>query len=451
MNIVGRKEHRQAFSRVVIFTLGAVFMLTIQTFWFGIEWSILPRPNSEPRLKPATGNISHVARSTDFTVDPSVQSIYDEIDNEDNKARCARYGFEYKPRDAPRRIFFGSLIADDSLHTLLIHATETYGIYDTVSLVESNLTQTMTERPLRYSEGSERLEFIQSGIFGSATRVHVDFFFNDTLQVMPLLRERIQREMIIERWRENGMTTNDIGIISDIDETFSRDVLRAAQVCDIPSLRPGQDCHTPKLIGETLIFESSPECMQKNRRWIHPDMIIGECIQGIGNATLHPLANRQLDNKGLRRRGYGQKRPSDYLDSIVESGKYPLWNAADYRETDGGQYIEWKGPREKGRTAAYVTAFHFHNFFDDFATLRNKYLTYGHPRGDAMSKPLSKLHADIDVVVRCIRDMPNSNTTVGYGDFVEASKTSWGPNQSFFETKPYRLLRHASTTHGDRG
>jgi hypothetical protein len=114
---------------ILFFVLGAVFVLLYvifsslddamqQAFSLGT-----PIPNPTSRR---------------FTVHPSVQKVYDEIDHEDPHTKCARYGFDYKPRETLRRIFFGAMIADDSLDTLRIHATEAYGIYEAVSFVESN-------------------------------------------------------------------------------------------------------------------------------------------------------------------------------------------------------------------------------------------------------------------------------------------------------------------------
>ena len=51
---------------------------------------------------------------------------------------------------------------------------------------------------------------------------------------------------------KQGMTTDDIGIIGDTDEIFTRDFLLAASSCDIPQFRPGKDCKHPKLTGSTL-------------------------------------------------------------------------------------------------------------------------------------------------------------------------------------------------------
>lgn len=432
-------KQRESGGRLFFFALGVVCVLTIDNF--AVDCGARPNTTMEGIWGP-----SKVSRdATAFAVSPSVQQIFNEIDQEDPVTKCARYGWEYNPRQnaVPRRIFFGSLIADDSLDTIKIHATEAYDIYHSMSFVESNLTQSSTPRPLLYTDGSPRLAFLQSGIFGSSTSVYMDFFFNGTLEFSPLLRERIQREVIIMRWKASGMKPHDIGIIADIDETFSRDVLRAVQVCDVPTLRPNQDCHEPKLVAETLIFESSPECIQKGRRWVHPDLILGECILGIANSSGHPAAVRQVGDMGLRAIGYGRKGPRDYWRIDNSTGKYPLWNAADFRETDGGPYIEWKGLREQGGPAAYVTGFHFHNFFHDLRTMRNKYHTYGHAMANAMSQPLGKMWPDIDVMVRCVHGMEPSNTSLIRG-FLGGYEDIHGPKPIFFQNETYRLLRHAA-------
>eukprot|EP00551_Chaetoceros_affinis_P013617 CAMPEP_0203708888 /NCGR_PEP_ID=MMETSP0091-20130426/60356_1 /ASSEMBLY_ACC=CAM_ASM_001089 /TAXON_ID=426623 /ORGANISM="Chaetoceros affinis, Strain CCMP159" /LENGTH=103 /DNA_ID=CAMNT_0050585705 /DNA_START=39 /DNA_END=347 /DNA_ORIENTATION=+ len=101
--------------------------------------------------------------------------------------------------------------------------------------------------------------------------------------------------------------------------------------CDVPKFRKGQDCQKPKYIGSTLVFESSAECVKENEKWYHPDMMIGECVDTIGNSTLHPPGEREVNGNGKRRKGYGLQS-GDYsgmspIDNI--STKYPLWTPAD--------------------------------------------------------------------------------------------------------------------------
>ena len=179
------------------FVLGAVFVLTLHAFFCVERPTALLRESTNVHSKeygnmwPPPTIYGQVSSNSRFMVEPSVQKVYDDMENQDNTERCSRYGWEYKPRDKPRRIFFGSLIADDSLDTVMIHATETYGIYDTVVFVESTLTQTATVRALHYGEGSERLQILQSGIFGPSTHVYVDYFFNETITVGKATRARL--------------------------------------------------------------------------------------------------------------------------------------------------------------------------------------------------------------------------------------------------------------------
>ena len=74
-------------------------------------------------------------------------------------------------------------------------------------------------------------------------------------------------------------------------------------------------------------------------------------------------------------KGYGWNGHHNHSRMDNSTGEYPLWNAANFCEQVGGYYIEWKGPQEQqSQPAAYTSAFHFHNFFDDVQTLRNKYI-----------------------------------------------------------------------------
>ena len=58
--------------------------------------------------------------------------IFDEDWNEQEEVeRCKRYNLKYAGRQERRRIFWGSLIADDSWHTISIAALETYGLFHT--------------------------------------------------------------------------------------------------------------------------------------------------------------------------------------------------------------------------------------------------------------------------------------------------------------------------------
>jgi hypothetical protein len=69
------------------------------------------------------------------------QAIYDKYDNESEaleRERCQRFLWDYDPNRAikRRRIFWGSLIADDSWHTLTMAALEYYGVRQSVQAKE---------------------------------------------------------------------------------------------------------------------------------------------------------------------------------------------------------------------------------------------------------------------------------------------------------------------------
>ena len=87
-----------------------------------------------------------------------------------------------------------------------------------------------------------------------------------------ILHEMLQREAILQRWKHNGMTPDDVGILSDTDETFTRDFLLALQTCDVPEFRPERNCKAPKVVGRTLILEATPDCVvtAAERVWYHP-------------------------------------------------------------------------------------------------------------------------------------------------------------------------------------
>ena len=72
--------------------------------------------------------------------------------------RCEKFGpLAYGGRTRRRRIFAGSLLADDSWHSLGSSALESYGIYHSITFVESNRTQSYEPRSLRFVPGSDDL------------------------------------------------------------------------------------------------------------------------------------------------------------------------------------------------------------------------------------------------------------------------------------------------------
>jgi len=323
--------------------------------------------------------------------------------------RCKRYGFQWRGRDKKRRIFMGALIADDSWHAILAHAAEAKDLYYATAFVESNRTLSYEEafRPWRFTSSSQDLKVLRSGIFGSSTKVTVDYHIDNpanrpTREKLDV--EKLAREKIADRWKRENMTEDDIGIVCDLDEFFTRDFLLAAQSCDIPQFRPGNDCRKPKLLASTRVFESSPNCVVDNRRWFHPDMLSGQCIDKIGNAEIHKPGRRKWNGLGARVEGYGTT-PDDY-SKMPDTKMYPLWKPDDFRMLVGGQSL--KGPYLKSSNGTWkdhgVTGFHLHNYFYTSHAIRYKYLTYGHRRPDAFRTPLGQLSQDLELAVKCAQE-----------------------------------------------
>lgn len=207
------------------------------------------------------------------------------------------------------------------------------------------------------------------------------------------------------------MTKDDIGYLSDTDETFTRDFLRAMQICDVPQfISDGKDghnnCAAPKVYGLVSIFEGSPECVSAEEIY-HPALMIGECIDGIGDAKLHPRPSRHAKlETNWRTENYTY---NSYYSALHDKANnppqpkslpinvyFPLWNAADYRKHPGGYFYG------DDNLPLYI-GYHIHNFFDDMGLMRQKYLTYGHAIGDALTKPLSDMNREVNLMVRCAR------------------------------------------------
>ena len=195
----------------------------------------------------------------------------DEIDSTIEAERCQKYNFNYTGRTNRRRVFYGSLIADDSWATVAMSAIEHYGVLHTVSFVESNRTQTFHPRKIRFGEGTENLKLIQK-LFGQKTNVHVDYFVNEDWNLQSLGREHAQRSLIIERWKQSGMSVDDLGYLADVDEVLTRDFVRALQICEVKEFDHHQNCKAPKIDAGTVVFEGSPDCLKRSR-WFRPFVV----------------------------------------------------------------------------------------------------------------------------------------------------------------------------------
>ena len=323
---------------------------------------------------------SHLPQSDIFTPDIPVSL--------DILSICARYGYEPReplPTQRPaRRLFLGGLIADDSLETLRASAAEGKNLYHTVVYVEANSTQAKFPRALRFTVGSKNLEQLQK--YWDRTTVVVKYVTDlPAVRTSSLLREHLQRQHVLPGWQGAGMQPIDVGVIADADEAWTRDYLLAAMHCEIPELitGPAQSCKKPKILASTLNFESSPECIPQKRIGYHPDMMIGECIESIGDPSLHkpmPRSYTQPDNPNQLYRsaglqvGYGGGNDWSLFDPGNNKTHFPLWTAGDFRQRAGGVQISmskntesqygWQAANYNGQPVR-ITAYHFHNWFQN--------------------------------------------------------------------------------------
>lgn len=384
----------------------------------------------------STGILSE--RSADFFRD-----LQETVDQDDNVSRCLRYRFTPPSEsDQPkkRRIFYGSLIADESWELFEIVAAETNGIFEAMVFVESNRTQNFSHRRFKRLNHTHSLQ----ALFGTE-RVQIRSFVNEDPSLNGLSREHKQRAEIIKGWKDLGMTQDDVGLLADADETFTRDFLRAIQVCnDIPLLNYEKHrCRhgSVKLKGKTLVFESSPECIAKQRTWFHPDMIIGYCIEGIGNETMHPKAPRIFESYH-RAKGFGSGCDAKGWanETAIADDRYPLYDASDFRRTCAGHFAILNPEEPQSKYGRY-TGFHFHNFFADANAIRFKYRTFGHGVKDAYFKPLGEMSNDLRVMYNCARNITDDQTQKWKrlpGGFNELLL----PLPIYFQDAIYREKRH---------
>ena len=341
------------------------------------------------------------------------RAVWDEeLDPAVEEERCKRYFVwekyiknttTYKRRNKRRRVFMGSLIADDSWHTLATIAMETYGIYTAVVFVESNRTQTGVPRQSRFLDGTlDHKLLVESNLFGPETQVILEHFSHEEkVDGLGIIREHMQRDRILQAWKKAGMTPDDVGILTDADETVSRDFLRAVQSCDFPQFdAETENCDTPKLAVASTVFEGSPECMTTTKKWMHPDIILGKCIDHIGDDSFK-LTDSQRHRPFAWRKQQFTKKFGNYSGWPKEKETFPLWNAADFRRDQGGFKFVFEDVSYL-RFRMGHTGFHFHNFFDTTEQLRKKYLTYGHPVPGADNMTISEIHPDLDLFVDCV-------------------------------------------------
>jgi Glycosyltransferase family 17 len=267
------------------------------------------------------------------------------IDEDDMHERCARYGGYYYNNETHqpttttkrrRRLFLGANIATEPWEVLEVIGAEGYGLFAGIVYIESNRTQNFTPRHVRRLRHAP----ILAHLFGIPTSsVQVRLHVNEDEWSRDLIRENQQRRDIMQGWLDLGMTRDDVGIVADVDETFSRDFMLALQRCDgIPALdyeRHHCHYHHVRITAAAQVFESSPECITAHRHWNRPNAILGHCIEGIADETLHPPAPR-MGGRHRQAHGYGGDCDFSIVDNITDN-RYPSWGPADFRDGCGPQ------------------------------------------------------------------------------------------------------------------
>lgn len=372
------------------------------------------------------------------------RQLQQKVDNYDNSLRCQRYGFRYDAKQQPanRRIFHGTMTADEPWELFEIVAAEVYGIFAAMVFVEGNRTQTFAPRAFRRL-GREATLRQMFGVEAIQMRPYVD----EDPAVRGFTREDNHRAQIIQGWRELGMGPDDVGLLSDADETFTRDFLRAVQVCDgIDVLN--YDLHhcehsNVKLYADTRVFESSPECITADRSWYHPDIIIGHCVEGIGDEDKHPPAPR-IPGSYRRAEGFGHKGWGE--EQKITDNRYPAWNFADFRGTIGGRPVSTHNVKASSQALGFqpdrYTAFHFHNFFAQFNSTRFKYKTYGHSNPRAYEQRIEEMNNDLKMMYRCVKDLKEDQDQKWkrvVGGFENINPFY----PIYFQDEDYRRRRHA--------
>ena len=71
-----------------------------------------------------------------------------------------------------------------------------------------------------------------------------------------------------------------------------------------------------------MVFEGSPECMTVTRDWMHPDLILGKCIEGIGDDEF------KLDDSQRQRKFAWRKKP--YTHKFGNYSGWPKEKTSEY-------------------------------------------------------------------------------------------------------------------------
>ncbi|MFM6174931.1 MAG: hypothetical protein ACKPB4_22845 [Sphaerospermopsis kisseleviana] len=168
------------------------------------------------------------------------------------------------------------------------------------------------------------------------------------------------------------------------------------------------------LIGECLwpyYFENKKKikthyspCFASSLSYIpsSPEMVIGACIQGIGDETRHPPPPERAFDINHSGEGWGLNCWYDAMKhnrTLWDNGMFPLYDGADFRRRCGSRIRRTRADAPSARHNAY----HFHNWLADVPSIRHK---YGGGEGDNASssrRRVKDLNADTALMYQCAR------------------------------------------------
>jgi hypothetical protein len=211
-------------------------------------------------------------------------------------------------------------------------------------------------------------------------------------------------------------------------------------------------------------------------------MVIGACIDGIGDETKHPPPPDRIHNKVNPHTGEGWGLNCEYdtmkqNSTLWNNRMFPLYDGADFRRRCGTrirrrrqqqpQQQQQQGRvlhRQKKLTAVGSsssgssrvalssgrhTAFHFHNWFATVNSIRHKYGTYGHAHQDASQRRIKDLTTDTAIMYQCAFDRPDygyQHASVLMGDLDSQHEQQQQQQEGFvpiyFQDVDYRKKRH---------
>jgi hypothetical protein len=329
----------------------------------------------------------------------SIVATHAKIDDFDNVQRCRRYGYTYTAAlERKRRIFYGAILEDEPWELLEILASESYGTFEAMVFLEPSRDH--------YAQPRTSLRLAATAVlqqmFGIAN-IRVIPHVNDDTSITGDLRADTAREDIVKAWKDMGMTVDDVGYMSNIDDIFARDYIRAIQHCELPEMK--YDLHhclhnRVKVFANNQVYETSPECVSRTKKYEHPSMMIGACIEGIGSEENNRLAPR--DDTGIYRKA-GWNCDDRAVEKDIKDQKYPLWTGADMRTLCGGRQGTLRATMHQ-----QYTGFHFRNFYRSAKDMRLQHTT----EDQVYAQSLDDLGEDMRVTYRCIKETPDEQSAV---------------------------------------